>query len=109
MLEKRQMITAFSEESSLTKPQSSKLRTTVKTSSSPEMVWHSPHDLKPDFEKVIRKIDLVTTGLPEYMSKQLIDLCYLSPENALTIVNFILTQKTEINISDTYKLNMIST
>ena len=43
------------------------------------------------------------------MSKLLTDLCCLSSKNALTIINFILTQKTEINISDTYKLNMIST
>jgi hypothetical protein len=103
------MITVSSEESSLTKPQSSKLKTRIKTSSSTEIVGHTPDDLQPNFEIVIRKIDLVTTGLPEYVSKQLIDLCYLASENALTIVNFILTQKTEINISDTYKLNMIST
>ena len=109
MLEKRQMITAFSEESSLTKPQSSNLRRRVKMTSSPEIVEHPLDDLQPDNEIVLRKIELVTTGLPEYVSKQLTDLCYLSSENALTIVNFILTQKTEINISDTYKLNMIST
>lgn len=103
------MITASSEESSLTKPLCSKLKTRVKTSPSTEIVGHTPDDLQPDFEIVVRKIELVTTGLPEYVSKRLIDLCYLSSENALTIVNFILTQKTEINISDTYKLNMIST
>ena len=103
------MITAFSEESSLTKPQSSNLRRRVKMTSSPEIVEHPLDDLQPDNEIVLRKIELVTTGLPEYVSKQLTDLCYLSSENALTIVNFILTQKTEINISDTYKLNMIST
>ena len=95
------MITVSSEESSLTKPQSSKLKTRVKTSSSPEIVEHPLDDLQPDNEIVLRKIDLVTTGLPEYVSKQLMDLFYLSSENALTIVNFILTQKTEINISDT--------
>lgn len=103
------MITASSEELSLSEPPCSKLRTRVKTSSSTEIVGHTPDDLQPDNEIVIRKIDLVTTGLPEYVSKQLMDLFYLSSENALTIVNFILTQKTEINISDTYKLNMIST
>ncbi len=103
------MITVSSEESSLTKPPCSKLKTRVKTTSSSEIVEHPLDDLQPDNEIVLRKIDLVTTGLPEYVSKQLTDLCYLSSENALTIVNFILTQKTEINISDTYKLNMIST
>jgi hypothetical protein len=95
------MITASSEELSLSEPPCSKLRTRIKTSSSTEIVGHTPDDLQPNFEIVIRKIDLVTTGLPEYVSKQLMDLFYLSSENALTIVNFILTQKTEINISDT--------
>jgi hypothetical protein len=112
LLEKKQMITTHSEESSLPKPSCRKLgtRTRAKTSSSPEIVGNLPNDdPQPNFEIVVRKIDLVTTGLPEYVSKQLIDLCCLSPENALTIVNFLLTQKTEINISDTYKLNMIST
>ena len=112
MLEKKQMITTHSDESSLPKPSCPKLRTRtrVKTSSFPEIFGYIPNDdLQPDFETVIRKIDLVTTGLPEYVSKQLFDLCCLSPENALTIVNFLLAQKTEINISDTYKLNMIST
>jgi hypothetical protein len=106
---KRQMITASSEEPSSTTPPCLKLRTRVKASSSPKIVRHTPDDLQPNFEIVIRKIDLVTTGLPEYVSMQLRDLFHLSPENALNIVNFIVTQKTEINISDTYKLNMIST
>jgi hypothetical protein len=65
--------------------------------------------MQPNFEIVIRKIDLATTGLPEYVSMQIRDLFHLSPENALNLLNFILTQKAEINISDTYKLNMIST
>jgi len=106
------MITTHSEEPSLPEPSCPKLgtRTRVKTSSSPEIFGYlSNDDLQPDFEIVIRKIDLVSTGLPEYVSKQLFDLCCLSTENALTIVNFLLAQKTEINISDTYKLNMIST
>ena len=40
------MITTFSEESSLTKPSCPKLRTRVKTSSSPEIVGHPPDDLR---------------------------------------------------------------
>ena len=59
------MITAFSEESSLTKPQSSKLKTRVKTTSSSEIVEHPLDDFQPDFELVVRKIELVTTGLPD--------------------------------------------
>jgi len=109
LLEERQMITAPSEESSLAKPTCSKLRTRIKMRPSSDIVGHSPHNPQPDFELILRKIELVTTGLLEYVSKQLTDLCYLSAENALTIVDFIITQKTEINISDTYKLNMIST
>ena len=38
------MITVSSEESSLTKPQSSKLKTRIKTSSSTEIVGHTPDD-----------------------------------------------------------------
>jgi hypothetical protein len=102
------MITAPSEESSLAKPPCTKLRTRIKTSLSSDIVGHSPHNPQPDFELILGKIELVTTGLLEYVSRQLTDLCYLSAENTLTIVDFILTQKTEINISDTYKLNMIS-
>ncbi len=89
------MITAFSEKSTLTKPLCSKLRTRVKTNSSTEIAGHPSDDLQSNFEVVIRKIDLITTGLPEYVSKQLTDLRHLSSENALTIVNFILIQKTK--------------
>ena len=103
------MITPSSEEPLSIKPPCLKLKTRVKASSSPKKVRCTPDCLQPNFEIVIRKIDLVTTGLPEYVSMQLRDLFHLSPENALNLVNFILTQKTEINISDTYKLNMIST
>ena len=77
------MITASSEESPLTKPPCLKLRARVKTSSPPEIVGYPPDNLKADFEIVIRKIDLITTGLPEYVSKQLTDLYHLSSENAL--------------------------
>ena len=56
-----------------------------------------------------RKIELVTKGLSEYIHKQLTELYTLFPENALTIVNYISTQKTEVNIADTYRLNILST
>jgi hypothetical protein len=56
-----------------------------------------------------RKMWLVTEGLSEYIHKQLTELYTISPENALTIVNYILTQKTEVNIADTYRLNILST
>ena len=43
-----------------------------------------------------RKIELVTEGLSEYIHKQLTELYTVSPQNALTIVNYILTQRTEV-------------
>ncbi|HET7148848.1 MAG TPA: hypothetical protein VFI73_10160, partial [Candidatus Nitrosopolaris sp.] len=67
------------------------------------------HRQQPNNETINRQIDLAAAGLPEYVTKQLTDLYYISPENAMNIVNFILTQKTEVNISDTYRLNTIST
>jgi len=70
---------------------------------------HPIREHQPENEIIGRQIDLAAEGLPEYVSKQLTDLYYLSSENALSIVNFILTQKTEINISNTYRINMIST
>lgn len=76
-------MTASSEDSTLTKPLCSKLRTRVKTNSSTEIAGNPADDLQSNFEVVIRKIDLITTGLPEYVSKQLTDLYHLSSENAL--------------------------
>ena len=52
---------------------------------------------------------MATESLAEYVHRQLTDLSGLSLENALTIVNYVLTQKTEVNIADTYRLNIIST
>jgi alkylated DNA repair dioxygenase AlkB len=51
-----------------------------------------------------RKIDLVTEGLDPFFDSKLREL---SKDNALTIVNYILTMKNEINLSDGYrKLNI---
>ena len=60
-------------------------------------------------DEIDKRIESVTKGLPEYTQKQLIELYSLSPENILTIVNYILAQKTEVNIADTYRLNILST
>jgi hypothetical protein len=78
-----------------------------------EIAKHS-HQLKQprqgfDNEVNTRSIDLATEGLADYVHRQLTDLCGISLENALTIVNYVLTQKTEVNIADTYRLNIIST
>ena len=55
-----------------------------------------------------RKIEDVTAGLRPESSKILYKISYSSEENALTIVNYILAMKTEINPSDNYRKNNIS-
>ena len=45
---------------------------------------------------------MATESLAEYVHRQLTDLSGLSLENALTIVNYVLTQKTEVNIADLF-------
>jgi hypothetical protein len=67
------------------------------------------HHSELENEIIIRKIEQAAVGLPEYVSKQLTGLFQLSLGNALNIIDFILTQKREVNISDTYRLNTIST
>ena len=54
-----------------------------------------------------RKVDLVTAGLREghanYLRHQ------VSQENALIICNYILAMKTEINLSDSYRMINLKT
>jgi hypothetical protein len=69
------------------------------------MKLQKSHEQQYDIEINARQIDIATTGLPEYVAKQLTELYYLSSENALNIVNFILIQKSEVNMSDIYRLN----
>jgi len=54
-----------------------------------------------------RKIEDVTAGLRPSFSKALYKISFSSEENALTIVNYILAMKTEINPSDNYRKNNI--
>jgi integrase len=54
------------------------------------------------------KIEDVTAGLRPESSKALYEISSWSEENALTIVNYILAMKTEINPSDNYRKNNIS-
>jgi hypothetical protein len=54
-----------------------------------------------------RNIDDVTAGLPPSFSKALYEISSSSEENALTIVNYILAMKTEINPSDNYRKDNI--
>ena len=51
-----------------------------------------------------RKIDLITEGIDPFFASKLREL---SEDNALTLINYILTMKNEINLSDGYrKLNI---
>ena len=52
-------------------------------------------------EVINRKIDFATTGLHSFVHKDLTQK--MSPENALTVVEYILAMKNEINISDSYR------
>jgi integrase len=54
-----------------------------------------------------RKIEDVTAGLRPEFSKTLYKIASSSEENALTIVNYILAMKTEINLSDNYRKDVI--
>lgn len=51
-----------------------------------------------------RKIDLITEGIAPFFASKLREL---SKDNALTIIDYILSMKNEINLSDNYrKLNI---
>jgi hypothetical protein len=54
-----------------------------------------------DQTDLIESINQNTNGLPKFAYKQLIQ--QISTENAVTIIEFIKCQKTEINPSDSYK------
>ncbi len=53
------------------------------------------------------KIDLATAGLPSFIFKDITQ--NVSPENALNIVEYVLAMKIETNISDSYRMNTITT
>jgi len=57
-----------------------------------------------------RKIDSITRNLSKtYYNKILKDLLKFNPANAKTIVDYILTEQTEINIKDSTKDSKIKT
>jgi len=58
-----------------------------------------------NFSWLDRRIDEATVGLRPEFSR---DLHSISEENALTIANYILAMKVEINLSNTYRWNYIS-
>ena len=53
-----------------------------------------------------RKIELVTEGLHRFIYRELIE--EISRENAIIIAEYIIAQKTDINISDTHRKNIIN-
>jgi hypothetical protein len=48
-----------------------------------------------------KKLQTATSGLQKYLYKQLTE--QVSKENSLTIADYILAQKIEVNLSDTYE------
>jgi integrase len=59
-----------------------------------------------DYQKIAdRKIDLATDGLQPFIFKDITQ--NVSPENALTIAEYILAMKTETNVSDDYRSLLI--
>ncbi|CAN5815694.1 tyrosine-type recombinase/integrase [soil metagenome] len=74
-------------------------------SNSNGQVCENPRESLPDLE---RKIDSITKTLSRpYFNKILKDLLKTNPVNAKTIVDYILTEQTEINIKDSTKESKI--
>jgi integrase len=63
------------------------------------------HTITSNFGWLDRKIEEATVGLRPEFSR---DLHSISEENALTIANYILAMRVEINLSNTYRWNNIS-
>lgn len=53
------------------------------------------------------KLYIVTAGLQRYTYKQLVE--QISKQNCITIADYILMQKTEVNLADTYRANILTT
>lgn len=66
---------------------------------------NTSHNGDPLFD---RKVDLVTAGLRAYYARCLKNERELSRNNALTICNYIMSMKTEINLSDNYRRTNLS-
>ncbi|MDQ6668718.1 MAG: hypothetical protein M3Y53_10925 [Thermoproteota archaeon] len=58
-------------------------------------------------EELTRKIDMITAGVYKYLNRQLRE--EISKENSTTIANYVLAQKTEVNLADTYRVNILTT
>ena len=53
------------------------------------------------------KLYIVTSGLQKYIYKQLVE--QISKENCVTIADYIMMQKTEVNLAGTYRANIMTT
>jgi hypothetical protein len=53
------------------------------------------------------KIEDVTSGLISYFSSLLHEVSLSNKENALTIISYINTMRTEVNLSDSYRRDLI--
>jgi integrase/recombinase XerD len=58
-------------------------------------------------DMIVKKLHTVTSGLQKYVYKQLTE--QVSKENSITIADYILAQKTEVNLADTYRASIITT
>jgi hypothetical protein len=67
---------------------------------------NSHHNEDPLFD---RKVDLVTAGLRANHARCLKNENEVSRNNALIICNYIMSMKTEINLSDNYRRTNLST
>jgi integrase/recombinase XerD len=54
----------------------------------------------------LQDIEIVTNGLPKFIHKQLTQL--VSTENAIKIAGYIKSQKTEANLSDSYRQSVVT-
>jgi hypothetical protein len=53
------------------------------------------------------KIDYVASGLIPHYSNLLHEVSLSNKENALTIISYINAMRTEVNLSDNYRMNLI--
>jgi integrase len=60
-----------------------------------------------EMDMIVIKLRTVTSGLQKYVYKQLTE--QVSKANSIIIADYISAQKTEVNIADTYRANIITT
>ena len=68
---------------------------------------HYQHQSNVNDPLLDRKIEDVASGLAPYYSKMLGKVALSNKENALTIISYINTMRTEANLSDNYRKDLI--